>query len=206
MAPVARLFIHTFNAKHGHVRNRPKSGNSDHGRRTARFDPKPSFSVRVPAALGYYVLVLMLRTPRLDEAAILTELCLRSKAVWGYDKEFMQACRDELTLTPSTMQSSHLKVAEIGGCLMGMAQVTVKGDIAELDKLFVEPTQLRSGAGRALFDWAKNTAREAGAVTLVIEADPEASGFYRRMGAIDDGVAPSGSIPGRFTPRLKLQL
>ncbi len=30
-----------------------------------------------------------LRTPRCDEAAILTELCLRSKAVWGYDEEFM---------------------------------------------------------------------------------------------------------------------
>jgi hypothetical protein len=70
-----------------------------------------------------------------DEAAILTELCLRSKAVWGCDKEFMEACRDELTLTPSTMQSSHFKVAEIGRCLIGMAQVTVKGDTAELDKL-----------------------------------------------------------------------
>ena len=92
-------------------------------------------AIRVPAALGYYVLLLRLRTPRPDEAAILTELCLRSKAVWGYDKEFMQACRDELTLTPSTMQSSHFKVAEIGRCLIGMAQVTVKGDTAELDKL-----------------------------------------------------------------------
>jgi GNAT superfamily N-acetyltransferase len=158
------------------------------------------------AVLGYYALMLILRTPRLDEAAILTGLCLRSKAAWGYDEEFMRACRDELTLTPSTMKSSHFKVAEIGGCLMGMAQVTVKGDIAELDKLFVEPTQLRSGAGRALFNWAKSMAREAGAATLVIESDPEASGFYRRMGAIDDGVAPSGSIPGRFIPRLKLQL
>jgi GNAT superfamily N-acetyltransferase len=150
--------------------------------------------------------MLRLRTPRPDEAAILTELCLRSKAVWGYDKEFMQACRDELTLTPSTMQSSHFKVAEIGRRLIGMAQVTIKGDVAELDKLFVEPTQLRSGAGGALFDWAKNTAREAGALTLVIEADPDALGFYRRMGAVDDGAAPSGSIPGRFIPRLKLQL
>jgi hypothetical protein len=168
--------------------------------------PKPSFAARLPAALGYYVLMLRLRTPRPDEAATLTELCLRSKAVWGYDKEFMQACRDELTLTPSTMQSSHFKVAEIGRSLMGMAQVTVKGDIAELDKLFVEPTRLRSGAGCALFDWAKNIAREAGAVALVIEADPDASGFYRRMGAVDDGAAPSGSIPGRFIPRLKLHL
>jgi len=147
-----------------------------------------------------------LRTPRYDEAAVLTDLCLRSKAVWGYDEAFMQACQGELTLTASTMQSSYLQVAEIGGHLVGVAQVTVKGDLAELDKLFVEPISLRSGAGKALFEWATTTARNAGAVSMVIDADPDAVGFYRRMGAVDDGTAPSGSIPGRLLPRLKLRL
>ncbi len=150
--------------------------------------------------------VIKLRTPRYEEAAALTELCLRSKAVWGYDEEFMRACRDELTLTAATMHSSQLKVAEIEERLVGVAQITVKGELAELDKLFVEPTQLRRGAGKALFDWAKSAAREAGAVTLVIDADPDAAGFYRRMEAVDNGTAPSGSIPGRFLPRLTLQL
>jgi GNAT superfamily N-acetyltransferase len=138
----------------------------------------------VPRTFAYNALVLTLRTPRRDAAAILTELCLRSKAVWGYDEAFMLACRDELTLAPSAMQSSHLKVAEIDGDLVGMARITVKGDLAELDKLFVEPTHLRSGGGRALFDWAKNAARQAGATTLVIESDPNASGFYRCMGRL----------------------
>jgi len=147
-----------------------------------------------------------LRTPRYDEAAILTELCLRSKAAWGYDEEFMQACRAELTLTASIMRSSCLKVAEIGGHLVGVAQVTVNGELAELDKLFVEPTRLRSGAGKALFNWAMTMARDGGAVTMVIDADPDAAGFYRRMGAVDDGTAPSGSIPGRLLPRLKVRL
>jgi GNAT superfamily N-acetyltransferase len=147
-----------------------------------------------------------LRTARYDEAAVLTDLCLRSKAVWGYDEAFMQACQGELTLTASTMQSSYLQVAEIGGHLVGVAQVTVKGELAELDKLFAEPTRLRSGAGKALFEWATTTARDAGALAMVIDADPDAVGFYRRMGAVDDGTAPSGSIPGRLLPRLKLQL
>ena len=35
--------------------------------------------------------MLTLRTPGPDEAAALTELCLRSKAVWGYDAQFMKA-------------------------------------------------------------------------------------------------------------------
>jgi GNAT superfamily N-acetyltransferase len=147
-----------------------------------------------------------LRTPRCDEAKILTELCLRSKAVWDYDEEFMQACRDELTLTVTIMRSSYFMVAETAGELVGVAQVTVTGERALLDKLFVEPTRLRAGAGKTLFDWAVSAARDAGATTMTIEADPDAAGFYRRMGAVDDGIAPSGSIPGRFLPRLKLRL
>jgi hypothetical protein len=78
----------------------------------------------MPRTLPTMPLMLTLRTPRPDEATILTELCLRSKAVWGYDEAFMLACRNELTLAPLAMQSSHLKVAEIDGDLVGMAQVT----------------------------------------------------------------------------------
>ena len=150
--------------------------------------------------------MLTLRPPRPDEAARLTELCLRSKAVWGYDEAFMRACRDELTLTPAAIASSHVVVAEEDGVLVGMAQVTTTGAVATLDKLFVEPTLLRRGSGRALFEWAERTARGAGAAVLIVESDPEAAEFYRRMGASDDGLVPSGSIPGRLIPRLKLLL
>jgi GNAT superfamily N-acetyltransferase len=150
--------------------------------------------------------MLTLRTPRPDEAIALTELCLRSKAVWGYDEHFMEACRAELTITPGKMNSSYFQVAESDGRVVGVAQITLKEGIAELSSLFVEPAQLRCGAGRQLFDWAKRAARVAGAAYLVIEADPYAAGFYRRMGAIDAGTVPSGSIPGRMLPLLKLSL
>jgi GNAT superfamily N-acetyltransferase len=121
---------------------------------------------------------------------MLTELCLRSKALWGYDNEFMQACRGELTLTASTMRSSSswFQVAEIDGHVIGVAQVTVKGELAKLDKVFVEPTRLRSGAGKALFEWAANVARRAGALTMVVEADPNAAGFYHVWEPLTTGL------------------
>ena len=150
--------------------------------------------------------MLTLRTPRPDEAIALTELCVRSKAVWGYDEHFMEACREELTITQEKINSSYFQVAESDGRVVGVAQITLKEGIAELSSLFVEPAQLRCGAGRQLFDWAKRTARGAGAAYLIFEADPYAAGFYRRMGAIDAGTVPSGSIPGRMLPLLKLSL
>ena len=150
--------------------------------------------------------MLHLRPARPDEADLLTELCLRSKAVWGYDDAFMRACRAELTLSPADFTRSSLQVAVEGDEVTGIVQVVVDGEKADLAKLFIAPSALRAGVGRKLFDWAVSTARERGARWLWIEADPDAAEFYRRMGAVDDGIAPSGSIPGRFLPRLKLRL
>lgn len=150
--------------------------------------------------------MLILRAARVGELEALTDLCLRSKAVWGYDRAFMDACRDELTLTQEDLRTTKLQVAERDGGVIGVAQVSASGATAHLEKLFVEPGQMRAGAGRTLFAWAKAAAAELHATHLMIEADPDAAPFYRRMGARDDGVAASGSIPGRVLPRLRLNL
>ncbi len=133
-------------------------------------------------------------------------MCLRSKAVWGYNRDFMEACRPELTFRLADMSLPGIQAAEIDGRIVGVVEVTARGAGADLAKLFVEPAELRSGIGRHLFEWATATARASGARTLTIDADPGAANFYRRMGAIDDGVSPSGSISGRFLPRLVLPL
>lgn len=149
---------------------------------------------------------LTLRVARPDEAEALTELCMRSKAVWGYDAAFMAACRQELTITADIMARTVIQIAEREGVMIGMAQLDLGGAVAVLDKLYVDPAALRSGAGRELLQWAMATARDAGARAMAIDADPGAAGFYRRMGAVDDGEVPSGSIPGRMLPRLVLPL
>ncbi len=142
----------------------------------------------------------------MTEADVLAKLCLHPKAVWGYSNDFMLACRNELSLTPDDIRASHVQVAELKDQILGVAQMTVKESLAELDKLFVEPAVLRSGAGRMLFECARLAAREAGATVLRMDAYPDAAGFHRRMGAVDDGMVPSGSIPGRVIPRLKIDL
>lgn len=150
--------------------------------------------------------IASLRPARESDLAALSALCFRSKAVWGYDAAFMEACRAELTLAASDLQDSSIQVAEIGGLIVGVVQVSMSGGAASLEKLFVSPDAMRSGPGKLLFAWAVETARERGAHTLVIDSDPGAADFYRRMGARDAGLAPSGSIPGRWLPRLEFDL
>jgi GNAT superfamily N-acetyltransferase len=149
---------------------------------------------------------IRLRDALQDELPYLGGLCLRSKAVWGYDDAFMAACRSELTLHPDELRTTQLQVAERGGTIVGLAQLKVTGRNAELMKLFVEPTLLNSGVGRLLLEWAAARARALGAVRMIIEADPDAAPFYQLMGARHTGFAPSQSIPGRMLPRLLMEL
>ncbi|WVT74215.1 GNAT family N-acetyltransferase [Sinorhizobium chiapasense] len=148
----------------------------------------------------------ILRTPQPQLAAALSDLCLRSKAVWGYDAAFLEACRPALTLTAEDWKDSDLQIAVDGERILGLAQVRSHSQIAELDKLFIEPDARAAGIGRSLFDWCVGAAINRGAKVMTIDADPGAADFYRRMGAVDDGVIASTVIPGRFLPRLKLEL
>jgi GNAT superfamily N-acetyltransferase len=118
----------------------------------------------------------------------------------------MEACRGELSFEPRDLQLTPIAVAERGGKPIGVAQVKVVNDEADLLKLFVEPGALHSGIGKALFAWAIEVAKKLGATRMTIDADPEAAPFYRSMGACDVGQAPSGSVSGRMLPKLAINL
>src|ERR1700758_2901761 len=121
--------------------------------------------------------MIELRDASQNELSNLSELCRRSKAAWGYDEAFLAACRAELTLHPDEFLSTCLQVAERDSAVVGLAQVSVTGIDADLLKLFVEPTLLRSGVGRLLFKWGCSRAQSLGATRMTIEADPAASPF-----------------------------
>ena len=144
----------------------------------------------------------VVRTPRLDELSSLSELCLRSKAHWGYDAAFIEACRVELRLDEADLRTTKVGVIDEGASQCAVAQVGRVSDVADLLKLFVDPAAMGRGYGRVLFDWCTEVARDWGVQQLTIEADPGAEPFYRRIGAVPAGTAPSGSIPGRVLPRL----
>lgn len=148
----------------------------------------------------------LLRPAALSELPALSELCLRSKAHWGYDAAFIAACRPELTLTPDDLTQSLTLVAEIGGQCAGLVQLSRSAAPAELLKLFVDPPFIGTGLGGQLFRRAVAEARAQGADAMEIEADPGARAFYEAMGARRIGWVPSGAIPGRRLPLMRLDL
>lgn len=148
---------------------------------------------------------ITVRRARPDEAPVLTALAMRAKASWGYDAAFMAACRDELTLTPAKIAAWQVWVAEAGGHIAGMVALNLDHG-AEVEDFFVEPAFQGRGVGRALMTELLAAARAAGASGLEVDADPNAEAIYAKLGFETFSRSPSGSIPGRWLPRMRLSL
>ena len=120
--------------------------------------------------------------------------------------ELLVKCYADKCGKPRELELTPIAIAEHDGKPIGVAQLRVVDGEADLLKLFVEPSALRGGTGKALLAWAIDVAKKRGATRLTIESDSDAAPFYRRMGAYDTGQAPSGSVPGRMLPKLAMNL
>ncbi len=142
------------------------------------------------------------RRARPDEATLLSSLAYRSKAHWGYDAAFLEACRPELTLTPDFIAQSAVRVLVADGRALGFYSLVRWNLDVELGHFFVEPTRIGSGVGRRLWRDAVERATALGYERLLIQSDPNAEGFYLRLGAERIGEVPSRVQAGRMLPLL----
>jgi GNAT superfamily N-acetyltransferase len=150
-----------------------------------------------------------IRSARPGEAPALGALCVRSKAHWGYDAEFMRLSHRSLQIDAAAIDAGRVLVAtdEHGG-LLGVADCCSLPQPGAFDllHLFVDPRALRQGVGRALFEAACAWCVAQGATKLVILSDPNAAAFYQRLGASLIGEAASDAIPDRALPLLEYRL
>jgi len=135
---------------------------------------------------------MIVRPARPDEAGLLTALCKRSKAHWGYDADFMAKSETSLTITPELIAGGNILVAEDRGHVVGVASLAaIDENTFDLLHMFTEPNAIGTGVGRLLFRNVAALAKGQGAKLLSILADPNAEAFYTRMGARKVSMAPS---------------
>ncbi|WP_205683880.1 GNAT family N-acetyltransferase [Brevibacillus migulae] len=149
--------------------------------------------------------MVIIRQAKPEEAGCLTEIALASKAHWGYDQAFMDACRADLTVTEEQIRKKLYFVAEVEGCIAGFYSLAVDGEEAELSNLFISPASIGKGIGKALWTHMIQTAQRHKLVRVTIHSDPYAEGFYRKMGALRCGEVASTVIPGRLLPLLEIR-
>jgi GNAT superfamily N-acetyltransferase len=145
---------------------------------------RPSFRLAVPA-----------------ERRALEDLQRRASLVWEEDRDALLANPDAIELPLEQITDGRTIVAENVGELLGFAVVLRRDDgDAELDGLFVDPTQWRHGIGRELLEQAERIAASEGAASLWVTANTRALGFYGACGFVT-----VGEVATRFRPAPRMR-
>ncbi len=156
---------------------------------------------------GWTWMSLRIRNAQRDDAGELTKLIMRSKASWNYSPELLALFASELTLTPQRIDDAHVLVAENDvGRHLAVAVSALKDDWVQLDMLFVDPAVQGGGLGRWLHDQVVEFARLHQRSQIQLASDPNAVGFYRRLGYQSCGEEKSALVDGRVLPLMRLAL
>lgn len=97
----------------------------------------------------------------------------------------MEAWADTVCVTPAAIREQQILVASRTGDHTPIGFFGLRRDGTQwwLEHFWVTPEQIGCGLGRAMFASALVAARRCGATALHIKSDPNAEGFYQRMGA-----------------------
>jgi GNAT superfamily N-acetyltransferase len=135
----------------------------------------------------------------------LTAIAHDAKRHWGYPEHWIKHWQDDLTISPDFVAANQVYVAELEGELLGFYALIVRDDKAELDHMWVAPAHIGAGIGKELFIHAMQTAVGQDVSAVEILSDPNAAGFYQKMGAHHIGKIVS-DIDGesRTLPRLTI--
>ena len=123
-----------------------------------------------------------------------------------HDAAYLAEANRLVSLSAEDLARDEAWAVERHGKPVGFYRLTLHGDLAEIEELFVEPEWIGHGIGRKLFEHAVASARRCGCTGLELETDANAAGFYLAMGGREIGTRPSGIANAEPLIRMRLDL
>jgi GNAT superfamily N-acetyltransferase len=143
------------------------------------------------------------RRARPEGAGKLAETAHAAKRYWGYPERLIRLWKSDLTVTPRPSGGS-LSIARFAAAIAGYA-LSGTARTRELEHMWVEPAFIGQGVGRQLFAHLLKRMHAMRVTRLTVASDPNAEGFYRRMGARRIGRVRSRPT-SRWLPLLVIRL
>lgn len=137
----------------------------------------------------------------------LSQIAFASKAHWNYPETWLSEWRPQLTISAAYIVQNEVYVAKVDDQIAGFYALQVDGDTARLDHLWLDPQSIGAGFGRALYLHAIDTARSRKCRVVNIDSEPNAEGFYSKMGASRVGEVYAPVLGSeRYLPLMRVTL
>lgn len=145
----------------------------------------------------------MIRIATLDDLADVTRLETDNLGVDAWSEGLIGAGLAEELPTVVYL------VAEVDGAVVGHAVLSEAGDVAELQRIAVDPAHRRTGVASALLTEVVSRASRSGADRMLLEVRPDNSGalsFYASHGFVEIDRRPKYYRDGATAVVLRLPL
>lgn len=147
--------------------------------------------------------MLEIRQAKSSEAALLTDIAARGESYWGVDPDFVENFTAIYRITENFINDNPTYVIEEEGKIIGFYGLSTKKEQKELEYLYIEPEYIGKGYGRHLWNHMIDYCKGNGIDNIVFVANPQAVGFYTKLGAVEIGLVESLVRKGRMVPKLK---
>ena len=150
---------------------------------------------------------ILIRRVTPTEADILTKVAISAKRYWNYPERWMEIWIPQLTFSPEYFEANESWAAVFEGTPIAFYTWQDRNSIAWIENLWVSAEYIGAGVGKQLFHHALTRSRESGYKVLRLESDPNARGFYEKMGMwkIGEHQAEVDGQP-RMIPVMEIEL
>ena len=134
-----------------------------------------------------------IRPARVDNAAGLTEIAVRTTKHDGYDDGAVSRFMPGLKINLALIAAGLVHVAEDEQGVLGgyvSFRPTGMGGLILLEGIFVDPAYSRRGVGTRLFATAVEHSRKMAGNVILIYSSPHSVDFYAHLGATRIGMTP----------------
>lgn len=124
--------------------------------------------------------IIKIRQAVTADLPILNTISVASKSYWKYPEEWINAWKRDLTITPTDLEDMRVNVAEIDNYIVGFGAIKENESEYEIMHLWVFPDFMTQGIGKIILQsLIKSTIPNK---PIKVESDPNAYGFYTKMG------------------------
>ena len=150
---------------------------------------------------------MTIRPATTTDVGTLTQIAHDAKRYWGYPENWIKKWQPELTISNDFVIENEVYLLTSDDEVRGFYALVVRNEKAELEHLWVAPRHIGTGVGKELFIHAMRRAASRDVSEVELSADPNAEGFYKKMGAqrIGEVRADMDDKP-RTLPRMSISI
>ena len=134
-----------------------------------------------------------------EDTEALRRLARASEAHWGYDKAFMEHFDAGFNVTEDFIRRNPVYAAGERDCPAAFWGIRQDRDAWELEYFYVAEERLGRGLGKQMWEHMNGWCGKQEICRIHFVTSPQAVGFYRKMGAVQDGETRS-PVDGRPVP------